>query len=324
MGEWKGFVMSYWGFFGGVNVPAPAWVYWLLSLLGLAGLLGVPLYLWRRNREQPLSATQWLQVGLVALWPVVVFVSLVRWTLMTIASQGRLMFPALTALSLLMAMGLAAWLPRQRRGVVRAESPLTTLMGGVLLISAVTLPYSTIRPAYAIPRSCASRTWPGRISHWTLNSATVCGSSAIARTERQPLPGESVALTFYWQCLSPLTENYSVFAHLLAANDLVIAQRDMYPGQGTYPTTLWSVGDILADTYVLHVPLAAMTPSEAQFEVGLYRLETGIRLQATRPTGEPVGDNVRLGRVAPAHASGRWHSEPGVFQPAGSPCPRGL
>jgi 4-amino-4-deoxy-L-arabinose transferase-like glycosyltransferase len=28
LGEWKGFVMSYWGFFGGVNVPAPDGVYW--------------------------------------------------------------------------------------------------------------------------------------------------------------------------------------------------------------------------------------------------------------------------------------------------------
>jgi len=36
-GEWQGFVMSFWGLFGGVNVPAPGWVYTLLTPIGALG-----------------------------------------------------------------------------------------------------------------------------------------------------------------------------------------------------------------------------------------------------------------------------------------------
>jgi len=297
LGEWQGFVMSYWAFFGGVNVPAPAWVYWLLNVLGITGILGVPLYLWRKNREQPQSATQWLQTGLVALWPTVVFVSLIRWTLMTIASQGRLLFSALTALSLLMAMGLAGWLPRRRWGTKPAESPLTALMAGVLLISAITLPYATIRPAYSHPAILRQEDVVRRYIPLDAQFGDHVRLLGYRADRDTVSPGESVALTLYWQCLSPLAEDYSVFVHLLADNDLVIAQRDMYPGQGTYPTTLWSAGDILADTYVLAVPTAVMTPLQAQFEVGLYQLHTGVRLPASRSPNESLGDNVRFGRV---------------------------
>ena len=100
------------------------------------------------------------------------------------------------------------------------------------------------------------------------------------RLDRDQLaPGASLPLTLYWQSLAPMRENYSIFVHLLGANDLIIGQRDVYPGQGNYPTTLWSPGEIIADTYGVNVSPTALTPSEAQFEVGLYRLETGARLE---------------------------------------------
>ena len=65
------------------------------------------------------------------------------------------------------------------------------------------------------------------------------------------------------------------------ADDLIIGQRDMYPGQGNYPTTLWAPGEIIADTYVVPVARTTLTPAVAQFEVGLYELSSGARLPVT-------------------------------------------
>lgn len=289
LGEWRGFIMSYWGFFGGVNVPAPEWVYWVLSAFGGLGLLGAPVYGWRLWRRGRLGATTAVQLGLVAAWPAVVFASLVRWTLMTIASQGRLMFSALGALSLLMAMGLEALSPR--RGVLGAAAAAT------MFAVAAALPFTTIAPAYARPPILT----PDDMAHLSPRlDAEFGGAVRLLGYEVDPIgayPGERVAVTLYWECLRPMDTDYSVFVHLLDSNEVMIAQRDVYPGQGTYPTSLWSPGEILADRYVLALPETALAPNDAQLEVGLYELGPGERLPATDAAGAPLGDRVRLGRV---------------------------
>ena len=70
---------------------------------------------------------------------------LVRWTPLTVASQGRLMFPAITAISLWAAMG---WV-----GLVRGR--LRTLMlaaVGALWPFPRAVALVAIRPAYALPK----------------------------------------------------------------------------------------------------------------------------------------------------------------------------
>ena len=291
LGEWKGFAMSFWGFFGGVNVPAPDWVYVLLSAFAVLGLLGVMIYLWQTWRRKRGDLDHWAQMALVILWPCVVLISLVRWTLMTIASQGRLMFSALTAISLLMVIGLSTLSLGRRRAL------LPGLMAAVMLVAAFALPFATIRPAYARPPILSRED----VAHISPQLNATFGDSVRLLGYRVDVeevrPGDSIGLVLYWESLAPMETDYSVFVHLLAANDLIIGQRDMYPGQGNYPTSLWSPGDIIADTYVIPVSSTALTPSEAIFEVGLYELETGLRLPVTGPFGESLGDNLRFGRV---------------------------
>jgi hypothetical protein len=94
-----------------------------------------------------------------------------------------------------------------------------------------------------------------------------------------------------------MNQDYSTFVHLLDETELIIAQRDMYPGQGLYPTSLWSAGDAIANRYVLTLPEAAFAPNQVQLEVGLYNFATGERLLAYGPTGELLGDNVRFGEI---------------------------
>ena len=104
--------MAYWGFFGGVNVPAPGWFYALLNTLALLAAAGLLLEAARRllQRHWPSPDTTF-RLALVALWPLIVMAGLIRWTLMTVASQGRLLFPAIAALSYLMVLGLECWAP---------------------------------------------------------------------------------------------------------------------------------------------------------------------------------------------------------------------
>jgi hypothetical protein len=74
----------------------------------------------------------------------------------------------------------------------------------------------------------------------------------------------------------------------LAAGGAPIAQHDGQPRNGTYPTSVWQKGDIVADTHTFAVPASAAA-GEYQILVGMYSLPSGDRL----PTGTP-GDSVQL------------------------------
>jgi hypothetical protein len=104
-------------------------------------------------------------------------------------------------------------------------------------------------------------------------------------------------VTLYWQSLAEINQDYAVFVHLLDENDLILAQRNTFPGLGSFPTTLWQVGDAIADTYTLVLPETTYAPSSAQLEVGLFDFATGERLLVYGPDGEPVSDNVRFHEI---------------------------
>jgi hypothetical protein len=95
--------------------------------------------------------------------------------------------------------------------------------------------------------------------------------------------GTPVTITLYWQARQPLGNDYTVFAHLLGEDGRILAQEDGQPMRGQYPTSLWSVGEVVADSHSLIAP------------AGLYRLALGMYDLATM-TRLPVGggDEVML------------------------------
>jgi len=290
-GERVGFTMSYWGFFGGMNLPAEAWVYRAFDALSLVGGIGLVVMGVREIVLRRWSYEQWARLVLAVAWPVIVLVLLIRWTLMTIATQGRLMFPAMAMISTLIMWGLASLASKRWQWV-----PIG-LAVTVAFFAAVATPFCTIAPAYAGPDRLSEEQVAG-IEHRL--DADFGGLISLLGYDLRPsgvTPGGSLEVTLYWRSLAPMEEDYSVFVHLLGADDLVLSQRDTYPGLGSYPTSLWEPGDAIADRYVLAVPQAVLAPSEATIEVGLYRLWDSTRLRVLDEQGRDRGDNVRFGRV---------------------------
>lgn len=290
MREFEGFRLSFWGLFGGVNILADRVLYRfydLLSLLGVVGLVPFAVKRWRKGEALiPFSLV------ILALWIAVILLALVRWTAMTAASQGRLMFPAISAISILLFLGLASWLP------VRFHFALVGVLGGALFLIALSIPFRYIAPAYAKP-AALSEEETGGISHrLEVNFGDQMELLGYEIGREEIKPGEDLAVTLYWRSLTRMERDYSVFVHLLDENDLMIAQVDTYPGLGTHPTSLWREGDTIADVYVLSVPPQAFTPNTARLEVGLYDYTSGDRLLAKGAGGRAIGDNVRFGKIA--------------------------
>jgi len=82
-------------------------------------------------------------------------------------------------------------------------------------------------------------------------------------------PGESLELALYWRASGRILRNYQVFTHLLAPDGRLIAGSDHIAGADNYPTSLWTDGTLIRNTFALQVPSDA-PPGEYAVEVGLY------------------------------------------------------
>ena len=100
VGEWDGFVKSYWGVFGAFNVVFANPIYTaLFGLTGLAlGLAGTAVL-----RGRTVDA-RWSR--LLALWSALNLLAVAYWTSRLTGSQGRLLFASLPAHGLLWAIGV--------------------------------------------------------------------------------------------------------------------------------------------------------------------------------------------------------------------------
>lgn len=268
--EFEGFRLSYWALFGGVNILMDRWIYWLLDAMVGWGLLGTALAslgrLMPRLRSR-LPRLPGLPTALLSAWVALVFISLLRWTAQTYASQGRLMFVAIAGISALVAAGLGAL-------VAAGWRPWLTgaLASGLLALAAI-CPVLYIAPAYARPAPLTAADLPGDLQrvNWDISGQMrLLGYQLHSTVVR---PAEQLPVTVYWQALAPMEANYSVFVKLLGRDRQVVGQLDTYPGLGAWPTRLLKPGDIIADTYYVPVAAEALAPSLLRIHVGLYRYE---------------------------------------------------
>jgi len=97
----------------------------------------------------------------------------------------------------------------------------------------------------------------------------------IANIETEVASPDLIYLTVYWQAVREAAENYSVGVHLLAKQpptspEDILAQADRAnPVGGWYPTSLWSVGEMVRDQYELHVPEGS---HPVALRVSMYRI----------------------------------------------------
>jgi hypothetical protein len=87
----------------------------------------------------------------------------------------------------------------------------------------------------------------------------------------------TLTLTLTWQAVDTVSEDYTVFVHVLAEDgQQKVAQRDARPCDGECPTDSWQPGEIIKDHHGLAIdPGAPAGPY--RLAVGLYRLDTGER-----------------------------------------------
>jgi hypothetical protein len=100
---------------------------------------------------------------------------------------------------------------------------------------------------------------------------------------------EELHLILHWASLAPVEKDYTVFVHLVGP-DGVLAQADGPPTGGDYPTSLWAYGEIIFDRRVISIQ--DLPAGTYRLRLGMYLLETGVRLPALDEGGERLQDDV--------------------------------
>lgn len=93
------------------------------------------------------------------------------------------------------------------------------------------------------------------------------------------LDDQTAEFTLYWRPAAEIEIDYTVFAHLWAADGSLVGQVDNAPQNGNYPTSWWAAGEVIKDTY--HIPIAHGARLPLSLEVGMYLPLTGDYLGAT-------------------------------------------
>jgi 4-amino-4-deoxy-L-arabinose transferase-like glycosyltransferase len=242
-----------------------------------------------RGKQHPYNQPNLLPALMTILWIAITFLSYLRWTAETPASQGRLMFGALSSLSLSMAVGVMWWLPRPFQRFMIAG------VVGYFAVIAIYAPFQIISPAYTPPNL------PGE----TIAAAGIAGARFLANDggqinmdrgwiarSHEIHPDEYARIESIFRMDEPVNRDWSLFIHLTTEDGVIITQRDVYPGQGLLATSDLLEGFEWFNPVEIRVPPAAFAPAELNIELGWYHLPTGERMRL-----ENGDETVTIGQI---------------------------
>jgi 4-amino-4-deoxy-L-arabinose transferase-like glycosyltransferase len=257
----RGWFHSFWGKFGAAgHLSLPEWQYVLwAAILILVGAGWTHRGLRRVRAGDGLAGEAHHLLPLV-LPPILVALSIVSYSQVALGTdQGRLLFPALAPIGLLIAAGLINLVPE--RSDVLATSAWAALMAGTAvaaLMVGILLPFA---PPAAPPAAQVADTEPVGQSLGDMHLVA-------AHWDRQG----SGRLLLYWQADRPLPADYRTLVRLLDADGHPVWEWKRSPGSGRYSTDRWTPGRVVADVYA---PPAGTLERAVRVEVRVYAFPDG-------------------------------------------------
>jgi 4-amino-4-deoxy-L-arabinose transferase-like glycosyltransferase len=262
--ERESFTRTFWGLFGSITVPIPEMMYLIFNTVGLIALISGITVAIVRLREK----SHRLAIGLTLLWPILTLIALLRWTSITPASQGRLMYGAISSISLWMAVGMGYWLPE------RFRARMINFIVGTMAVIATIQPFTTIAPAYN-PTMQIQEKEPIVVFSTENSEIAVLD---IRLPDNMVQVGDYVEFEVDFELLSETDKNWSLFVHLVSPEGIIIGQRNIYPARGLLATSDLSEGDSWQNPIAVYVPPTTYAPTSVEVQLGWYHLPTGERM----------------------------------------------
>jgi hypothetical protein len=306
---------SFWGRFGWMSLRPPTWSLWLYGALCALAALGLARLAYRRRGTEGGESLRGLSSGLIGAarspWvaPWLMVGMALAWTLAfagaagLVAWQGRMLFPAIGAIGVLLALGI-----QNANGKMQNTKGSGSAAGAILPFAfciglfalALFMPLGVIRPGYprvALSQSEAQRGLGNGVyarfaASWE-RGVTLRGW----RLEGEPRAGAPLPLTLTWNSLEPVPRPWTVFVHLVGADEEIVAESNRQPRGDELPFPLWTPGDWITDTHTLPLP-ATLEPGAYELRVGLFRPDkSGERQDVWAEDGSEAGSYAVLGTV---------------------------
>ncbi|MCG8347603.1 MAG: hypothetical protein MI924_07460 [Chloroflexales bacterium] len=311
LAAWRGGLVqlyeSFWARFGWMSLHPPeltSWAYAVLGLLALFGYVWLGILTWSDSQPKRASIIASLWLGAFVL-----IVMACAWTVSfaltagLVAWQGRMLFPALPAIAIFLARGLAAWgngAPQPATGYQRVKRIFSSLAFGVLLGLAFYLPLGVIAPAYewrTLPPTVAQAQMETPVYARYAQSWERGAELRGWRVEGDRRAGETVTITLTWRSLEPIPYDWTVFLHLVDNEERIVAQDNRKPQHGKLPMPQWTPGDWLEDPHPMLLP-PELPPGSYTLRVGLYLPEDRGRRQGVwAENGVLIGDYASVGTL---------------------------
>ena len=279
-----GLLISFWLNIG-YGFRGPDVFYLFFNLVLLAALVGLGLWGWRQARQRATSGL--VKTGILGGWVLAAFISLLQWMrILTGTDQGRLLFPVISGLAVLLAIGLTelTW---------RRFSLALPVVGG-LLVCALLTPIVVMAPAYAQPVPLSLD-----VDVPNPRALEFGGEIGLRGLELSPdrldTPGV-LNVDLYWAGVTRPAANYIARITLVDQNGHTPAILDRMPFEGRYPATNWSPQQLMRDQYSIVVPAQAQAQLVTAY-LSLYPIGQGSELSEAVESGEALGQYIELGKV---------------------------
>lgn len=221
-------------------------------------------------------------------WPTtLLFLLIMYWTRQGSWAYGRLLFPAIAPIALLLVSGWLYAFPLSWRRIV------VPFGAGTLVMVSILVPSASIYPLYHPWHECREEQVEHPVGLIYVDQETgtqVAQLVGYSLPEPFALPGTCLPVELCWKPLAQTDIRYAVFVHLLDLSQLdthdspgVWGSRRTYPGLGNLPTDRWAPSRTFQDRVLVHVSPETPTPLGAAIEIGFIDPATGIRLQVTSP-----------------------------------------
>jgi hypothetical protein len=278
----RGVFRSFW--LGWIGITFEKAIYWVIGIACLVGSAGFIAWLVRSWRGLD-GGIRWT-LALLGLHVAVTLASLIQWTAIVLGTdQGRLIYPILPTVMLVLVAGWAWW----ARG--RARRPVLGGLAAGMLCLAIVTPVRYIGPVHA-PAPVASA---AELAGATRLDVDWQGVRLLGyRLEDDEVkPGDKLILDLYWQGTAPTEPDLMAFIQLVDQEDKFLLYTDGSPTAGRDTTDRWTPGVPLASRHLLLVPDYGQ-PGAYRLTISLHPFGDQGWLPATAADGQPIGDRLVL------------------------------